>query len=382
MTRLRKAACAGLVVLLALLLSACWDYRDIELRAFLMSIGIDYDPAAQEGPYTATVEIPHPKGAQESADGGGGSSPKLVIQNHGETLTTAFYSLPRLIDRLPMWEQLVNILISEEVAKQGIDPLVDLFMRSVRLNSRARLYIVDGNAAELIALTPKFEPMTGSSLRNIEQAFPEMPIFAKPLEFHTINVRMQQGPVLLPRIKLENGSLLVEGAAVIDDGHFVAWLDRETTEGANWLLGHVSNYNLQSACPGYPDGLANLVVSNSRTHLRIRFEDDMPHFVYSLRGTARISNLTACPLRPQNVDDVRMLEEAANQRLWEIALRAITQARDELGVDFLRWETHLRQRHPRRWRELDWQTLFPDLPVTVAVDLRIRDVGGIDRGID
>ncbi len=371
-----------LLVCLASLLTGCWDYSDIETRAFVLGLGVDLDKASPDGGYLLTVEIPHTTSSQmqgPTPGGGGGGEPKLVADATGKTVADATVALGKKLPLTPAWGQIISVVISEEVAREGINHILDIFIRGVRLNIRARLFVVEGSAGEAFAHQSTSQPVTSQVLRLMEHHFDYYPRFAKPNPLHEAKRPINEGPTLLPRLVMEGGELIISGAAVMREGSMVGWLDEETAEGANWLLGDVKRSHLILPCPGSPNSSIALELRSKGRRIKFRQTEPVAQFHFELAAHARIMDMANCPLSPVTVEDRRKIEADAEAALNKRAMRAITRAQDELGVDFLGLDVYLQRHAPRVWRELDWELAFPQVRVTVGSDITITDPGSINR---
>ena len=119
-------------------LGGCWDYLDIENRAYVFGVAVDTNPEG-EG-LLATVEIAHPQGQPQSGSPGGQlpEPPKMLKSRAGTTLGEALYHIgDGQLSRVPLWQEVKAIFISEDVAREGIGPVIDLFFRSTVLNLRS-----------------------------------------------------------------------------------------------------------------------------------------------------------------------------------------------------------------------------------------------------
>ena len=260
MSRRVKSIALGLALCgLAAVATGCWDYRDLERRSSVMGMGVDKTTENGASLYRVTVEIPHPSGAGPSggiAQGGGGDGggesppPKVVTSGEGSTFGAALISLSSRIERLPLWEHLLAVVVSESAAREGLSPIIDALARSTMLNSRARLYITENRAEDVIAFVPLMHPLTSQFLRGLEEQFAEFPRFHRPQDVHSLDRRLEEtNAALLPRIALTEGNIVAEGATVIHHGRLAGWLDPIATEGTNWWLGQVKSAIVEFPCP-------------------------------------------------------------------------------------------------------------------------------------
>lgn len=389
--RRRALLLAGLC-LLAGAVSGCWDYRDLERRSPILGMAVDArsDPGSRG--YRVTVEIPYPAlggppgGGGGNGGGGGGraggggnesQSAKVIISGEGGTLGSALVSLSARLERQPLWEHLLAVALSDSVAREGVSPVVDALLRGIFLNARARLFIVEGSAEQLLATAPDLQPLTSRFLRGLEEQFAEFPRFARVLDVRSFDHQHQDtGVALLPRVTLAGGSLVAEGAAIVQSGRLKGWLDADITEGVNWWLGNVNTAVIEFPCPeGDAEDTVTLRARAGGSSLKLE-QVDGGYPVFQARFTAygRLLDLARCPFSPDRPHERRRLEEAA-ARLLEQRIGSAVEKAQSMDIDFIRLGLHIRRHHPDLWRRLDWPADLPRVRVQVSARVVIDDAG-------
>src|SRR5690606_7809907 len=122
----RRGLAAVALCLLAATAAGCWDYRDLERRSPILGMAVDTRSASDGQGYRVTVEIPYPASGASPGAGGGGilgggggddtQSPKVIVSGEGGTLGAALVSLNARLERQPLWEHLLAIVLSDSVA--------------------------------------------------------------------------------------------------------------------------------------------------------------------------------------------------------------------------------------------------------------------------
>lgn len=383
--RLSSIVLALAVCGLAAAAAGCWDYRDLERRSSIMGMGVDKTSENGEAVYRVTVEIPRPSGAGPSGgmaqggggDGGGGSMPpKVVVSGEGSTFGAALISLSSRIERLPLWEHLLSVVVSESAAREGLSPMIDALARSTMLNSRARLFITENRAEDVIAFLPLMHPLTSQFLRGLEEQFAEFPRFHRPQDVHSLDRLLEEtNAALLPRVVLTEGNIVAEGAAVIHHGRLAGWLDPIATEGTNWWLGQVKSAIVEFPCPqGRSAEPVTARARAARSAVTARLQDGLPAFKGTFDVQGRLLDVAHCSLNPENPQDRRRLEASAARTLEQMIRAGVKQAQ-AMNIDFLHLGLHVRRHMPDVWRALDWEAVFPQVDVEVTVSFAIDDAG-------
>lgn len=360
------------IVLFALVLGGCWDYVDLERRSLIMGIGVEVDPD-DPTQLRLLVEAPVPAAAEPGADGGGSSDmkPKVVASVAGVSLLQAGNTLRGQMERHPLWGQVVSIVVSDAVARDGIAPVADAIMRFDDLNVRVQLYIVEGSAEDVLQFTPNMQPIASRYLRGLAEQFPVHPKFPKPRAFVLVHRELSEKLVtLVPKLTLlENGRPRMEGAAVLSDGKLVGWLDAEQAEGVNWIRGWLKRSLVQFQCPGHPAGTVAAWVRLDHHRIRTTVDGELPRFDVEISVSARLVDLSRCPLVPEHKPDEERIAQALIAQVTDTIEATIHRAQIELQADFLGLGEQWRRHYPMLDVETDWKRLFPHVAIAVKVDM-------------
>lgn len=363
-------------MLAVLLLGGCWDYVDLERRALILGVGVDAVPDEPDR-FILSVEIPVPGGVQGGEDGGGSGDdePKFVVEADGRSLITAGNMLRSRLQRNPLWNQVISVVVSEEVAREGIAPVVDVILRHNELNLRAHLYVVEGSAKAVLQYEPNIQPLSSRYLRSLAEQYPLYPSFPLPEAIVLVNRDLRaQRVALVPKLTMEGDQPYMKGAAVLSEGRLVGWLDGREAEGANWFRGLVKESLVETVCPGHPDGVVVAWAKAGSHRLQASMKGGLPHFETEVSLTARLVDMSRCPLVPEDTGDLHKIEQALVQEVKQTIESAVRRARNELQVDFLGLGMQWRRSFPEAGGDKhDWPQLF--LQSSIDVDVRMSSIG-------
>lgn len=167
-----------LIINTLLLLSGCWDQKEIEERSTILGLAIDKaedtentapitHPATEDLPtskigkvkVTAQLAIPGqiPLGPSQGDSGGSSRDKVHVVEAIGLTLDDAIQSLQQQLAYPIFFGQLQVIIISEEVAKQGINPINEYLRRRPEIRRTAWMAVNGESAAKAMEAAPKLE---------------------------------------------------------------------------------------------------------------------------------------------------------------------------------------------------------------------------------
>ena len=116
-----------LCTLCTLLLTGCWDRNEINDLGIVVAVALDKD--AVTGKIMATSQMVRP-GALKKDGGGELSSPVEIITTKGNTLAETVKNISEQFDRIPFLAHVKVLVVSEQLAKEGLLPLLD-FVRAI-----------------------------------------------------------------------------------------------------------------------------------------------------------------------------------------------------------------------------------------------------------
>lgn len=154
----RITAALFLIIFTVPLLSSCYDYKEPNDYAYIVSIGIDR--GSDDGIYNYTIQFARPSqisgGASE--EGGSGKETVSIVNVDAPSMYTAINLGNHVISKTFTLSHTKIIVISDEIAKDSITPLIDYIGRSSDIRPNVYVCISNGSAKEYLeSLNPVIE---------------------------------------------------------------------------------------------------------------------------------------------------------------------------------------------------------------------------------
>ncbi len=173
-----------IVLCISPVLSGCWDRQEIEERAVALGIGIDEAgadaekkesetthlrgtlPPPRTGMVHVTIQIAVPGriplgpgggGGGGGQAGGGGQNTVWVVDGVGHTIDDALNNIQQRISSPLFFGHLRIIIVSEALAKKGIQNLNEYFHRNPEVRRMNWMLISKGKAEDLMKASPQLE---------------------------------------------------------------------------------------------------------------------------------------------------------------------------------------------------------------------------------
>ncbi len=171
-------AALTLAAQLTLLLSGCWDRRELEDLGFILLVGID---RGQQQAIRVTAQIAIPSGIAAVGGGGGGAGggggdgggvPVVVTAVEAPSLPAALDMINTYVSRRATLLHLVALVISEDLARGDANRYIGATARFREFRRTAYLLVSKGRAEDFVrALRPRLEKSPAKYLNSILSSY-------------------------------------------------------------------------------------------------------------------------------------------------------------------------------------------------------------------
>jgi len=381
----RRAVLSLLILLLGLPLAGCWHTLGVDQRGLISVVGVDPGP---HGLYHFTFGVLNPPGLP--APGGKGStSGAPTTLPHSADATDIDQAVHAASAQMHLHFDLAHLqvlVVSEEVARQGLMPILDFVARSPTIIETGHLLVVRGGRAEsLLEGGAALSPYEGKAIEDTE-AWTEMQTPLRALRLFQVisRVPMLGNAPFTAGIRVTEPAggkeemFRIEGQAVFAGDKLAGWLSQDATYGLALARGHVAH--LAVSFPGpTPGGAFTLDLIGARPQEAVRTIGGRPVLELTVAARGRLASLhPEVPLgRPA---DIVPYQTAAATRLVRFLTQAVKETK-ALKADAIGFGEAVRIDQPQLWRRWrpDWPgKIYPELPVVVHAKVTIIGTG--DKG--
>ncbi|MDQ1910589.1 Ger(x)C family spore germination protein [Paenibacillus sp. GD4] len=400
--RLLNAALA--IALAALLLSGCWDRQEIEERAVVLGIGIDKASeedmkkeseishmkgrfgAPEAKPIRVTIQIAVPgriplgPGSGGEGGKGGGQNTVWVVEGRGHTLNDALNNLQQRVSPPLFYGHLRIIVVSESVAREGIENLNDFLRRNPEIRRMNWMFISQDKASDLMRAAPQLERVPTLYLMNTMDQSVKMGRF--PDDFLGIfwsnsSAKGQEG--YLPYIRLRSEDTVeIAGLAFFRGDRMVG----HTTpleiplfmgiKGMNPAGGQVY-VKLENTSEYYMFG-----GRSRKSFIRAELRDGKPHISIRIlvEGNIIEKSSDVGTLTTEQIDEIESkLSKEAAKAYSDLIKKTQAQRSDIFGFG-----EHVRAKKPDYWNRQvktkeTWQEMYETLSFEITAEMHIRRIG-------
>lgn len=183
LNRFRGLALSLLLAFTAVTLTGCWGRRELDEIASVALLGIDAArgetgeplPPGQAGiEVTLAITIPRasPGVAGQPGSGGGGraGTAVTVISTMASNLAAAAQALEQSLDRDLRATHLQSLIVGEDLARLGLNEVLDMLMRHRSLRHTVPVLVAEGTARDLLSkLSPSMEAAPWTFIRKLTE---------------------------------------------------------------------------------------------------------------------------------------------------------------------------------------------------------------------
>lgn len=388
---------------MTLLLTAagCWNRKEPESLALVVGMGFNYNRQSKE--YEAVVNIAKPA----TMEGGGGSrgggqeDGSYVTSAKGKNLFEALRQIEPVVSRELFWGHSEEVIISEDLARRGIQPVLDFYSRERQSRLSNFMLVTDDDLKELLQVNLPLERVTGVGIRRQIQTvqITQSVIPFADVRMVLIDLNRPGKEIFVPRIRLKKEqsgqggktssegassqvgggqseeSLEVAGGAAFRGDRMVGWVDPAATQGWLYITGRPSRATEMIPCP---DSGCDRYIAVEIHRVFSRVEPAM------VSGKPRIKVVVSVEGRLQEKDCtdrftrlyVKKMHSLLAEDVRQKALKAVNRAK-ELRSDIFGFGNAVYRNYPREWDQLknNWEDHFARLEVEIEVKAYIRRPG-------
>lgn len=357
-------------------LTGCWDVLELNRRAVVSGIGIDYDPEAEKKYQVSFQVILADEILGKTSRG---ATPTSLHSGTGNTISEAIRDASHTLPRLISTAHARLMVISEDVARKGISEVMDFLDRDSDIRLSANVVITRGDirAADIAAaLTPigKINAFSVSEkiAMTAQQSGTNLMIQIDDILRDLLTTG--GGPVidgvgLLGDVReagkkssLESvkspGTVRIGPIAIFKGDKLVDWLTPAESRGLVWIRNKMRKTALVIDSDQKKNDIA-IDVIRSQTSLKARL-DDPSHPVIQVNVSVLLSVReidSQADLR--NPEELHSIEQKANEAIAS-DLRAVVQKAQSAKSDIFHFGDVIERESPAVWKKLEerWEDLF------------------------
>lgn len=379
----------GFILCSLFLLTGCWDKQEIKTLGFVTAIGVDKGP--KSGDILLTVQVVDPEVVQGEASLAK-SSVKLVV-NKGKTVFQAIRKMLQEFDRKNHYAHNKVIVIGEDLAKEGLLPILDSLKRGGEIRGYVWLCIAKGaKARDVLGVKQEgLEKVQAHYLKGIieNQKFNYSSANLTILEFYkkvlgtdiypvasSFQIIQKNNYPVEENSKKKTDHIQLSGGAVFRKDTLVGYLNETETHGYNWAVGKVKGGIIVLPSLIEKGKSASIEVIKSSAKIKPVLKGNKIYFTIDIHEKAVIveeQGRGQFKSSEERFRYFRKMEKENEKLVRKEVIKAVNKAK-KLRSDFLGFGSALNKEYPAKWNETKkkWDEQFSDIRVIVKVDVTLR----------
>ncbi|WP_202076930.1 Ger(x)C family spore germination protein [Caldalkalibacillus salinus] len=358
-------------------LTGCWDRRELEERISVIAISIDQAEPTEEGEAMVLVslQIPIPIKISGGAEGGGagGMDAVRVISSTGFTVADAFSNLQKRLNQQLFLGHTRVISVSEDLAREGLEEILDGFRRDPALRRLLWFVIVEGKARDMLYSDAKLEQIPMVYIMSLiengarEQRIPDITLG----QFYISESNNAMEPIA-NYVRAGEEDISWDGTALFNGTKMVGRLNPMES----WYM-----MQLRGEGPGgdrviHTGDEEHMVIRPKQlsTKKKVSFPKGEVHIHYDISIEANLIEKNF-KLDMNRSEELQSLAKIVEKEFEKEAQEVIEILQQEYKTDALRIGRYIKAYHYKEWQAMNWGEEFPKSNITVSYDVAFRRTG-------
>ncbi|MBW7474099.1 Ger(x)C family spore germination protein [Paenibacillus oenotherae] len=381
------------LLLIVVVLSGCWNSKELSHLAIVSAIGVDKLPDTAH--YRISFQVVNPSEISSDVQGGGGKTTAItVFADNGKTLFEVIRKASRKAPRELLFSHVKVLVIGEPLAREGITELFDTFERLNQTRLTTKVLVARNATAETVlgVVTPMEEIPADAMAGKLQFS---ASLWSENVEY-TIDdiiralVSMGKEPVISGvviqgepergatqanvRRTTPDATIMMRGLAMFKEGKMQRWLDGVEARGTVRLLDKVKSSAVELECAEEKNVLS-IELTRSKTSKKVSIHNGRPKLEVSIIQEGNLVEMK-CAIDLTRMHELMKLEKKWSQQTVKDVTAAIQAARKQ-QVDIFGFGESLNRSNNKEWKRVvkDWDALFAQSEIQVKADSFIRNTG-------
>lgn len=341
----------SIYLIFSLLLTGCWDIKDVQDVNYLTGIGIDYvdDQYIVYGQLVDFSDVAKMESGKPLQP-----VPVWVGQGRGDTTISAVNDLYHTSQMRIFYGQIISIVVSENVLKKGLKEIDELRHRYYEMRYTPWFFGTTEPIDQIFAVTPFFNlsPLM-SLLHQPQESYKQESVIAPITSREFVSDIHEPGKAtLLPSLSISDrhwkkggdphSMLEMDGVFVLQDGKYRGRLTRENIPGLRWVEPQTQRSPLILRSGGKPQ--VALSLENPKVKIIPHVKGKEVTYTVDVKLSGNVSEI----IQPMSE---RLMEEKAAELVQNEIKRTFEKGL-EIHSDLLQLEHALYRQKNKDWKKI------------------------------
>lgn len=375
-----------LILLLLFLLTGCWNYQELNSIAISTAIGVDKN---DDGKYEVSTMIANSRKEQSSSKES--ESQSIIFTGVGNTISEAFKDIDLYNPRRNYIGHVSVVVISDEVAKDGLNDILDFSARNPESTKRFQMVIAKNcKAKDILKILTPLETFSAQNIsNNLKYSRDSQATSTAILYSDFIYNLLEKGMnPILPSVILKGDKkdgakdeslqqtvpdafIKINNLALFKDYKLVGFANANESRGINLLKSTIEQLTVNIKID---NKYISFKLLNSKTKSKIKF-NDKPIINVEIKGIATlVEDNSNHSLTDQKV--MKEIEKKINKKIEELANQGLEIAKKN-NTDVFGYGNLIYKNYPNYFKKFkDWDKEgFKDLDVKIKSNVVLSTTG-------
>lgn len=383
------------LVLIPVLLNitGCWSIHEPEKYTWISWLGLD---RAVDGKIRVNVALTNPHSRIPTGE----APPEqqlMVSSDQGDTIFDAVRNINAHLPKRLFWPYLQAIIISEDLARSGVNQYLDMLFRNVRARKNAWVIVTKGDTDPIFQIDPQIVQSPSKLINNLvdtegrylgESAILRLKDFQNKLESPGFDPVVgvlgiwdqDQKRILPPGSSVPSKSGLgLDGSAVFRGDKLVGWLSPDESLTFNLAIGKIQAGLIVIPNPENPENLVGIEIINNKAKLKAELVGEQPKAILRIDVEGIIGDLYQNVPEPPTNDPMEdqvffnHLKEGLETKIRDDLIELLTKSQTKFDSDILGVGDYLMNRFPNDWDSMGerWSEIYKEAAFDIEVNVRI-----------
>lgn len=381
-----------LIIPIIFLFCGCTDYKELNNIAIVTGMAIDM----KDDNYKVSILISNSKKAQESDKEGDAGT--IVYEGTGETISMALKKIDNSIPKQIYLGHLAVVIVSEDVAKKGLDKISDYLFRYPETTKRFYLIMTkkDNKASDILKILSPLESFPSQNIKlNIENANNTSSISDNLTYSRFIETYLKKGmEPYLPTIEIfgneKKGSsskslestnlkayVRLSGLALFKGSKFIKYTTENESRGINLVQGNTTDMIIETK---HDNDYVVTAISDIKTKSFVKFKNNEPVIYINIKANGDIQEITS-NINLYKEKSILKIQDETNKKVKKLVNKGIKIAKEN-ETDIFGFGNLIYKSNPKYFNSIsDWNKNFKNLKIKVNVNINIKNKGAIKQSI-
>lgn len=360
-----------------LLLSGCWDKKELNEVAVVIGAGVD---KMDDQGYTVTAQVIKPQPPKQGGSGGS-ELPTWSLSANGKTVMDAVRNLNQIAPRRIYWPHMQIIVFGEDLAREGIAPVLTWFERDRDSRSGTYVIVTKGKAEDLLNQKIELGNVPAKAMADLLDTAELRQIDARRTTLRDLmNVLSSPGidstlDVINPKkIRGQVETYELSDIAVMKGDKLVDFIKGTETLGVD-IVFKKFQYGIMTIPLGNGHDFFSYQVTDLKNTIRTSIKDDRITVDMEIFLEGNLSDQTGGQdlVDPDKMNEVeKMIETKVRKSIHGTFTQSAKYGSDIFGIG-----REVRRNHPKFWRHVkdNWDKHLKEVALNINVKSNIRRSG-------